>query len=774
MAKRSLQASPAGIKKAKQHFANKGWTQEYLASEVGIKTRQPIWRFFAGQAIERYTFFEICTRLDLDWREIAFNPPLDYIDPEDDQQNREEFANMGIDALVQMVRAKRRGKITHQCGILQLLDISRPVTIDQIYVDVNILEEIASQQWMEIAAINSLPPQDIDRFGLGKIVERQISSAQAIAKYSKLRVLGKPGSGKTTFLKHLAIECNREEIKDSQVPIFIKLRDLSQSYQENQQINLLEFIQQEFLSSEITHSSILKKLLQAGRVLLMMDGMDEVSSEIENVVLNEIRRFTEKYHKNQFVATCRTASQKLALQGFTDVEIAPFTQEQISSFAHKWFIAFSSSGKEDGAANSLVFLEKLELPENWCFRRMITTPLFLHLACSVFHRQDRFPIKKAEFYKQGMDLLLGKWDEARGIERDQMYRGFQLPQKLKLLSQIAASTFEQGQFFFEQNVIEQYIGDYLESLPEASKEPDEIQLASEGVLKAIESQHGLLAERARGIFSFSYLALQEYFTARKIVANHNLQSLGQSLQGLVDHITDPHWREIFLLTAGMLRSADGLVELMKQQIDGLVSEDPYLQEFLAWASQKSDANSPETKSATGRAFYLALNRAPDLAPDLALVCTLDQGEFLDAALDELLRECIMKSSKDFAYVHACSEALGNILGVVLDLGFHKSLQQLQDQLPNSHYTKEGFDNWCKQNYDSWVKQLQIVIADHRNISNKWQFNTAQDQILQRYYDANQLLLDCLNSNCEVTPNIREQIEETLLLPQLEIEKREWE
>jgi predicted NACHT family NTPase len=45
MAKRSLQTSTSGAKKAKQQFISKGWTQEYLANEVGIKTRQPIWRF---------------------------------------------------------------------------------------------------------------------------------------------------------------------------------------------------------------------------------------------------------------------------------------------------------------------------------------------------------------------------------------------------------------------------------------------------------------------------------------------------------------------------------------------------------------------------------------------------------------------------------------------------------------------------------------------------------------------------------------------------------
>jgi len=60
-------------RKAKRAFKRKEWTQEYLASEVGIETRQPIWKFFR-QTIERHIFLEICFRLDLDWQEIASLP----------------------------------------------------------------------------------------------------------------------------------------------------------------------------------------------------------------------------------------------------------------------------------------------------------------------------------------------------------------------------------------------------------------------------------------------------------------------------------------------------------------------------------------------------------------------------------------------------------------------------------------------------------------------------------------------------------------------------
>ena len=65
---------------------------------MGLKTRQPIWRFFAGKPVERFTFFEICARLDLDWQEIVLKTTLEDAEPDNDEKlavtNSENLANI--------------------------------------------------------------------------------------------------------------------------------------------------------------------------------------------------------------------------------------------------------------------------------------------------------------------------------------------------------------------------------------------------------------------------------------------------------------------------------------------------------------------------------------------------------------------------------------------------------------------------------------------------------------------------------------------------------
>ncbi len=760
MAKRSLYASPVGIKQAKTAFSRKGWTQENLAFEVNLKTRQPIWRFFTGQPIERYIFIEICSVLELNWREIAENPP-----DEIPEFNEKSLPN--IDLLVQQVRSQRQDKIQDQCGTVKLLDINCPVKLEKIYIELNILQEIPSQQWLELADLQNLTPQEFNYLSLGEISQKSVSGFKAIEDHAKIRILGNPGAGKTTFLQHLAIQCNQGKFAANRVPIFIALKDFAEESQKRDEFSLLNYIHSEFLASGIVELSAIENLLREGRILLLLDGLDEVLNININNVYHEIYRFSEKYYKNLFITTCRTAGKTLNLKGFIDVEIAPFISEQIVAFAQKWFAEFIKNPINDSHKQAVQFINTLDLPQNLRLRQLIVTPLFLHLACWIFAHQGQFPCPESEFYKQCLDLLLGKWDEIRGIQRDEVSKGLLLPQKLRLLSQIAATTFEQGEYFFEKRKIERYIEDYLSDLPDSSTEPEELQLESEEILKAIALQNGLLTERVRGIFSFSYLAFQEYFTARKIVTNSHLQTLENTLEELISHITEPRWREIFLLTAAMLRKADKLVQLMKQKIDDLVALDPYLQEFLIWANQTSLALlSPTLVNYT---TYWMLIHLPDLAPYFILAYTFNQEIVLELVLDSLVSKCSFFNT-DSTNVHLCNDLMTNTLTDMEDVHLKQCLSELKNQLPDPSQGKAQFYAWCQAHHFAWTEQLKAAIALHRQIQRQWSFTPKQKQILQRYYEANQLLIDCLNSNYEITIAVRQKIENSLLLPQKEWEK----
>ena len=74
MTKRSLKTSEIGQARAKQAMLRKGWTQDYLATEAGLSTRNSVWKFLSGRPIDRNIFMELCFQLDLEWQDLADLP----------------------------------------------------------------------------------------------------------------------------------------------------------------------------------------------------------------------------------------------------------------------------------------------------------------------------------------------------------------------------------------------------------------------------------------------------------------------------------------------------------------------------------------------------------------------------------------------------------------------------------------------------------------------------------------------------------------------------
>ncbi len=742
----------------------KGWSQEGLATEADV-SRQPVWKFLTGKPVEQSIFIKICSALGLNWEEIADI----HQDAESRPAEQQQGSSTDIDALVQEVRGKIKPSIEERCGTMRVLDMSQPIGLNDIYTNVNILEKITGRRRIEIADLmQGCDPENFDRFGLSRVTQKRVPGLEVVNRHSKLMVLGKPGAGKTTFLKYLAIQCISGEFQANQLPVFITLKDFAETHD---QPDLLKYINYLFGNFGVVDTQIVE-ILQQGRALILLDGLDEVREKDSKQVLEQIKNFSYQYPNNPFVITCRLAAQEYTFEKFTDVEIADvevadFDDKQIQTFVTRWFLA-----KESDLAER--FMKQLN--SNLAIKELAASPLLLTLLCLAFEESGNFSTNRSELYKEGIDTLLKKWDTKRGIQRDQVYKNLSLQRKEDLLSKIALTTFEKGDYFFKQKAAEQYITDYIRNLPDANTESEALQLDSETLLRSIEAQHGLLVERAKGIYSFSHLTFHEYFTAREIV--FGTQALDEKLQNLASHITEYRWREIFLLAVGMSPNAECLLLLIKRQIDELLANDEKLQQFLMWVSKKSVSVEVRDKLAAVRAFYFTLSKyLNDLCPnpyinfpdDLEVTLAISLGLNIDDNASHPIK-------LDFKLFSAFIDAPSFIIesedfDSIPEL--KELLQQLKSKCPDQYSCSnlEVYQSWCNDSIKSLVEHLRDLMIQYHNIGHNWQFSKEQMELLEQYYDANLLLVDCLDSDCYVSREVRQEIEDTLLLPIAEIEKR---
>ena len=807
MAKPSLKASPIGIETASQALVAAGLMKKDLVALVGC-SRQPITNFFSGKAIAQPLFMSICDRLKLNWQAIADlpdlpTPPLPVSNLPSASKSISTTVNPtpsvkpdgvgngdDIKAVVETLRAWGRASVQEQCGTIRILDMLHPIDIIELYTNVNVLEKLTSHRLLALETLlqsvetnQSDEAENLEHLGFNPIPELGIPAIEAVQTYQKLVILGKPGAGKTTFLKYLAIQCSRGIFYGDRLPLFITLKDFAEA---DGTPTLLEYIDQrdQYRYAPITASTEPEwlshqrlRLLQTGHALILLDGLDEVRADDYPRVIKELRTFTQTFWQNTMIITSRVAAWDYTFEKFTEVEIADFDHSQIRDFCEKWF--------KQKPIRVDQFLRYLKTHPR--VKQLVSSPLLLVLVCLAFEESGTLPRSRSELYKEGIDALLRKWDAKRGIQRDQIYQKLSHQQKEDLLSYMALLTFEKKDYFFPKTIAEEYITDYIRHLSHITDDPEALQLDSEAMLKSIEAQHGLLVEQAKGIYAFAHLSFLEYFAARELVFHR--PSRQDSMVSLAQQVSNKRWREVVLLSTEMLRDASLLLLPMKQVVDQVLASSAKLQAFLADVHDR--AKSVEfsfCQPAAVRAFYFDIDF--DIDENRVLALTLDQNtnilvcaSFLtrmlkgvtlagaiaiaqdyDAHCQDASAKIVSAPSANAVMVIAINLALSTQYAKKLEPDKYQLLRQLISQIED-HAPTEDIDD-----HDT-IKEVADQARDaaktryHIGDPKRWQFSSEDTQQLRTYYYANRVLVDCLKSyGCRIAPDVRQHIEATLLCP----------
>lgn len=475
------------------------------------------------------------------------------------------------------IPSEYKEKFSRRHGRVKFIGKNEPIDVNLVFTDIEYIDSKVSFQIND--SLQTLETQFRDERRPSKNQAAERKSVFDIAKTTQhLMLLGGPGAGKTTFLRKVGMEALGNHGESSYghdyIPVFIELKRFNSK---NESIENL--IQEEFEISGIPDSlEFTQEALNTGKLLILLDGLDEIPySNLEHALVR-IKDFVDKYSTNRYIASCREAAKYHGfLTSFTDIQIADFSNSQIKKFVDIWFQTESeaeddSYERKRNLERGKSFLKILDKEKNFAVRELARNPLLLTLLCLVYQSSNNLPNNRVSLFQQALELFINKWFALKKIQPNPILdQEFDPILEKAMLSEVAYRGFTLNRVFFSERELVGHIRAYME---ENLNAPD---LDSQEVLTTIKIYQGILIDQVQSYCSFSHVAFQEYLTAQYIYDNKKVCELIKS------HIADKRWKEVFSMVSGLLiSSSDELLQLMEKESRKFISSQR-LNDLVTWS-----------------------------------------------------------------------------------------------------------------------------------------------------------------------------------------------
>lgn len=391
----------------------------------------------------------------------------------------------------------------------------------------------------------------------------RISIRDVLCNSPRAAILARPGGGKSTLIRRMALAYafpERKVLVDDRLPdnhwfpIYIRCRDLRNDATKSiSEIIAKIAYRAEIHQHESAFNALIEDEFQAGRVLLLIDGLDEISVEQNRIAfVNQLRTFIATYPSVHLVITSREPGFRAVagvMASYCDqYVIADLNKKQIQKLSLKWHAAIlTDSAKvkdESGKVCNII------LNDHRIFM-LAKNPLLLTTLLFVKRWIGYLPTKRCQLYKEMIKLLLVTWN-ASGHER------LDLDETEPQLAYIAYQMTKDGQAKVTKDKLERLIIASRRVLPDIL---GYTCITPANFIDQVEERSSLLIqqgmeENERGIlvpsYEFSHLSFQEYLAAKAVVEAWTPESetTKSGLEALLENnYNETQWIEVIPLAA---------------------------------------------------------------------------------------------------------------------------------------------------------------------------------------------------------------------------------